>query len=128
MDRILSKDYAAGLDPDTIWTEVAPQNRSMGEIMLYASKSVQVPQEDVDAGLTTDESSAMGDLLTILHSKERPQNAAVAVEFKNHWFYIRADDLKSKLTFSRLNALFAVTAGTVPGSQPVLTIPVGGTP
>jgi hypothetical protein len=128
MDRIINKDYAAGLDPDTIWTEVALQNRSMGEIMLYASKSVQVPREDVDAGLTTDESSAMDDLLTILHSKERPQNAAVAVEFKNHWFYIRADDLKSKLTFSRLNALFAVTAGTVPGSQPVLTIPVGGTP
>jgi hypothetical protein len=74
----------------------------MGEIMLYASKSVQVPQEDVDAGLTTDESSAMGDLLTILHSKERPQSAAVAVEFKDHWFYIRADDLKSKLTFGRL--------------------------
>jgi hypothetical protein len=128
MDRILNKDYAAGLDPDTTWTEVALQNRSMGEIMLYASKSVQVPREDVDAGLTTDESSAMDDLLTILHSKERPRNAAVAVEFKNHWFYIRADDLKSKLTFNRLNALFAVTAGTVPGSQPVLTIPVGGTP
>ena len=127
MDRVVKRGYAAGLHPDTIWTEVALQNRSMGEIMLYASKSVQVPQ-GVDAGLTTDESSAMGDLLTILHSKERPQNAAVAVEFKDHWFYIRADDLKSKLTFGRLNALFAVTAGTVPGSQPVLTIPVGGTP
>jgi hypothetical protein len=128
MDRVVMGSYAAGLDPDTIWREVALQNRSMGEIMLYASKSVQVPQEHVNAGYTTDEGSAMSDLLTILHSKERPQNAAIAVEFNNHWFYIRSDDLNSKLTLVRLNTLFAVTAGTVPGSQPVLTIPVSGTP
>ena len=38
MDRVIKRGYAAGLDPDTTWTEVALQNRSMGEIMLYASK------------------------------------------------------------------------------------------
>jgi hypothetical protein len=122
--RVTAKGLAAGLDPSTSWTELALQNRSMGEVMLYASKSVQVPQGHLDAGLTSDEGSAMGDLLTIENSLEKPTGAAVAVQFKGHWFYIRSNDLESKLTFARLNSLFAVTAGTVPGSAPVLTIPV----
>jgi hypothetical protein len=124
MNRIVSRDYAAGLDPSTTWFELALQNRSMGEIMLYASKSVQVPQEHLTAGLATEEETVLGDALTIRSSKEEPRNAAVAVPFKGHWFFIRDDDLESKLTFTRLNALFAVAAGTVPGSQPILTIPV----
>jgi len=121
--RIMEKRPAAALDPGAEFTEVVLSNRSMMEVLLYASKSVQVPEEHHDAGLVAREEVAT-DLFTILNSPTEPVNAAVKVQYKGTWFYIAASDLPSKLTFTRLNVMFATTAGTVPGGQPVLTLPV----
>jgi hypothetical protein len=124
-DRIGGGAPAAALDSDAVWEQVALNNRSMMEVLLYASKSVQVPVPHLEAGLAEPTEPALGGLLTIHTSPTPPDDAAIAVEHHGHWFYIAPNDLSSKMTFARLNILFAVTAGTVPGSQPVLTLPVG---
>ena len=74
--------------------------------------------------MATEEDDVFGDLLTVLSSDEEPTNAAIAVQHRGTWFYIADSDLKSKMTFTRLNGLFEVTAGRVAGSTPILTIPV----
>jgi hypothetical protein len=122
--RRASMQPAAAFDPDAEFTELVLSNRSMGEILLYASKSVAVPETHLKAGLATRESPAMGDLLKILSAPAEPENAAVKVQYRGTWFYIAEDDLASKLTFTRLNVLFASTAGTIPGGAPVLSLPV----
>ena len=121
--RIAGNQVAAALDPTAKWKQVSLHNRSMGEVLMYASKSVQVPEEHVEAGLTINESDAMG-LLTIQSSKTMPESAAVRVQYKGYWYYIRDNDLQSKLTLMRLNVMLSATVGTVPGSQPVLSLPV----
>ncbi len=99
-------------------------NRSMFEILGIASRSVQVPDQHLQAGLVAPDEDVLGDLLTIRSSESEPANAAIAVQHKGTWFYVAANDLESKATFLRLNALFEVTAGRVAGTDPILTIPV----
>ena len=99
-------------------------NRSMFEILGIASRSVEVPDEHVQAGTAVADEDVLGDMLTIKSSQEKPASAAVAVQHKGVWFYIAANDLSSKMTLLRLHSLFEVTAGRVSGAEPILTIPV----
>ena len=55
----------------------------------------------------------------------RPEQAAVAVYYRNNWFYIDDTDLGSKGIFSLLTQIFALQASTIPVTPPVLTLPVG---
>ena len=117
----------AALDPEAIWTEVGLLGRSMMEIMQVASTTVQVPAEDIDAGIVfpAPPSSESGDSwLTIKSSRDEPSNATLRIKFRGNWYYIEDSDLKSREAFSMLNAMFAVTGGTVPGANPILTLPV----
>jgi hypothetical protein len=120
----------ATLDPESIWGEIGVRGRSMMEIMQIASTNVQVPQEDIDKGnVFVDPSSpspapAEDGMFIVKSSKDEPTNATVRTRYRGHWFYIEDNDLNSRQSFALLNALFAVTAGTVPGANPVLTIPV----
>ena len=48
--------------------------------------------------------------------------------YRGHWFYIKSADIDSKITFTflqRLMTLIAGSQGITPQSAPVLTIPVG---
>jgi hypothetical protein len=60
-----------------------------------------------------------------IHSaKQRPAAPYVAVQYRGSWFYISDDDLTSKSTFSLLMQLFALQAGEVKATGPILTLPV----
>ena len=122
--RLATDRPAAALEPGATFGEIVIVNRSMLEIMGIASRSVQVPDQHLQAGLAAPDEDVLGDMLTIKSSEEKPANAAIAVPYKGTWFYIEANDLNSKATFLRLNALFEVTAGRVAGTDPILTIPV----
>ncbi len=118
----------AALDPEAIWPEIGLRGRSMMEIMQIASVAVKVPAEHIDAGIAfVDQSpkSNAGDAwLVIKSSTNEPSNATLRIKYRNHWFYIEDNDLQSRGAFALLNALFAVTGGTVPGANPILTLPV----
>jgi len=109
--------------------------RSFAGVMYFLSQSVEVPQADIDAGrvtLTRDAAGQVFDwgqvtdgLMRVRSSEERPANAAVAVNYRDSWFYIDDSDLDSKSTFSMLGQIFALQSGNVKSMTPVLTIPVG---
>ena len=122
--RLRGDRPAAALDPEAKFGEVVIVNRSMFQILGIAARSVQVPDEHVQAGIAMVDEDALGDMLTIKSSKKKPSSAAVAVRYKGVWFYIAANDLNSKMTLVRLHSLFEVTAGRVSGADPILTIPV----
>ncbi len=67
-----------------------------------------------------------GELMHIRWSDKRPKNAYVTVSYRVRWFYIDDSDLTSKSTFSLLMQLFALQAGEIKSTSPVLTLPIGG--
>ena len=109
--------------------------RSLNGVFYLLSQGVEVPSEHEQQGLVTvtmtkdgqrfDWLDVTGDLLRIRWSKAKPDNAAVRVEYRGHWFYIADNDLTSKSTFSLLNQVAALQAGGVPSNGPVLTLPLG---
>ena len=114
---------------------LAVVTRSLMAGMFYLSQGVSVPDSDEQAGRVTvtktkngerfNWQQAMEKLITVESSKKPPQNAYAAVYYRGHWFYIDDSNLTSKSTFSLLMQLFALQAGEIKSTAPVLTLPVG---
>lgn len=147
-DKVRSLSELLGLDPqrriftmeprpsrpsaDTIGIEL----RSLVGVMFFLSHATQIPERDLAAGRVTvtldqngkpfDWNRVIGDLLTIRSQDEPPKNAAVAVQYRDSWFYIDDSDLNSKYTFMLLGVLTSLQAGSIERAAPVLTLPVGG--
>ena len=111
--------------------------RSIASILYYLSQNVEVPPADRDGGLVTvTQASGGGDfdwsrtpagaVFRVRASRERPQDAGVAVPYRGHWFYIADSDLESKSTFMLLRSLFNLQSGQSTVTGPTLTLPVGG--
>ncbi len=131
--RIITLDTDARRPrPDAIGIEL----RSLSGILFFLSHGVDVPARDVAAGrvtVTKSESGelfdwhlAVGELLDIRSQDAPPANAAVAVEYRDSWFYIDDSDLESKYTFMLLRQLSSLQAGSIERAGPVLTLPVSG--
>jgi len=108
---------------------LAVQTRSVLEIMLAAAASVEVPGEDVDAGVVEAraDSPGMRPMLKIHSSRNAPLRANVAVQHRGWWFYVDDTDLASKRMFQRIQVLFLTRLSEAArGTQttPLLTIPV----
>jgi hypothetical protein len=109
--------------------------RSLAGVMYFLSQSVQAPEKDVVAGRVTVTRDGNGQpfdwqqvtegILTIKSSAEAPDNALVAINYRNSWFYIDDSDLDSKTTFSLLGQVYQLQAGDAKSIAPVLTLPVG---
>jgi hypothetical protein len=127
---------AGQLEPEQRLGELVVDSRSLMGVLYYLSNGVQAPPAHEKAGLVTRTVDAQGspfnwsDVLTnlfaVYSSTRRPSNAAVSVRHRGYWFYIRDDDETSKSTFLLLNQIFALQAGGVEVTKPVLTLPIGG--
>jgi hypothetical protein len=114
--------------------QIAVVPRSLLTAMYYVSQSVEPPAADCRAGRVTmtrgqdgkvfDWQNLTGGLMRIRSGVLRPSNAYVSVKYRGSWFYIDDSDLTSKSTFSLLVQLFALQAGDVKSSGPILTLPV----
>jgi len=104
--------------------EIVVNNRSVMEVLRFASAYVDVPKRDLAAGTVRDRIPPARDWLNIEVSDTEPSNAWLAVERDGSWFYIRNDDIGSRISFTVLNSLFASVVGEVPGAKPLLTLPV----
>jgi hypothetical protein len=118
-----------GLIPEND-TEIVMLSRSLLQIMVELAANVEVPEDHMVEGrtlssLSQDEGFAESQLIKINNSKERPQNAFVAVNYRDHWFYIDDRDLRSKRTFAFLMILFSVTETGGREGLPLVTIPAG---
>ena len=114
---------------------IAMELRSPMAMLFYAAQSVEVPEDDEDAGVVTvtmrrdgerfDWTDVLGGLIEIQSAPERPERALVAVPYRGAWFYVEDTDLSSKSTFLMLTQIFALQAGEIGGSAPFFTLPIG---
>ena len=122
--------------PDDGSDTIVISTRSLLEVMFYLSQGISVPSEHYSQGLVThtvDESGNQfdwneltGELLCICSSRKRPENAAVAVQYKGYWFYIDECDLNSQSTFTLLIELFGIEVRAGGGGGFLYTLNVGG--
>lgn len=100
-------------------------NRSVMEMLYFAAGYVRVPETDLAqkrAGAGSQRLAA--DWLNILGAQSEPSDAWLKVKYRGFWFYIAADDLRSRASFTLLSAIFASVVGSIPGATPLLTLPV----
>jgi len=109
--------------------------RSLMGVMSFMSQAVNVPESDKSAGLVTTTltgegnefnwGDVAGSLFSVDSQSQSPDSSAVAVQYRNNWFYIDDSDLDSKSSFSLLGQLFALRVGKGESVAPMITLPVG---
>jgi len=116
--------------------ELNVRTRSIASVMYYLSQNVTIPEVHRKAGLVTitktldkegefdwGETPA-GSVFKVNVSEEYPENAYIAVPYRDHWFYITDNDLETKSSFMLLTQLFDLQAGQTKFVGPTLTLPV----
>jgi len=112
--------------------ELAMVSRSMLQIMIELAGEVNVPEVHVQEGRTIPtilqphpSEKEIRYLAHIQSGTDKPEDAYVAVEFKDHWFWIDDRDFISKRTFTFLMILFSLTETGGKEGLPLVTIPAG---
>lgn len=98
---------------------IAP--RSLLAVLSYLSQGVEPPNRDLTAGRVTqtrtpdgqafDWQQVLGGLLRVQAGAKPPAETAVAIRYRDSWFWLADDDLESKSTFALVSQLFALQAG-----------------
>ena len=110
-------------------TEIAVQTRSIIELIKDMAVQVEVPPEDVSQhkavpGFETGHPvPGVIPIIRIRSSKQKPDDAVVAVHYRNLWFRIDDNDLPSKAVFAQLMELFTMIDTSNKQNLPVVTIP-----
>jgi hypothetical protein len=125
-------ELSGSLENDTIYLNL----RSVLQIMTFLSKGVCLPEEHVRSGIapvTLDGAGQPYDWTRVtagnflVHAqKHRPRSAEVAVPYRGYWFYIAADDVKSRAALAILEMVFALQESDGRNVGPLLTLPLGG--
>jgi hypothetical protein len=108
--------------------EIAVITRSMLQIIADLASYIEVPPEDVQqgrvaAGLAGKKVAGMPPLIRVHNDNAFPEDAFVAVRYRDSWFYIDDTDLKSKRMFSFLMMLFSLTETGPQAGAPLVTVP-----
>jgi hypothetical protein len=106
-------------------TTIAVSTRSLLALLSYMSNYVEPPVAHAALVWPSDARTEPDPLLRILSSDSRPANADPAIFYKGYWFYVRADDLRSRNTLYLLRLLLNLQAHSASGQGDVqLTLPV----
>jgi len=107
--------------------EIALLTRSMLEVLIAISLDIEVPQEHLEMNRAVPSPPDIGlePLIGIRSGEEEPEDAFVAIPYRNHWFWIEDTDLNSKKLFTFLLFLFNLTETGDMINAPVMTIPAG---
>ena len=123
--RSESGKLTQAFDPEVQYAEIVLKNHSVMEILYFASGYVQVPEADLaQKYVSANRERPYTDWLDVRTSQSEPSDAWLKVNYRGSWFYIAADDLKSRTSFTLLDAIFFSVVGNVPGAKPLLTLPV----
>lgn len=112
------------LDTGTPMAEIVLNNRSMMEVLSFASVFVQVPEGQSAMNRSGEDEVRDLGWLNVLVSQDEPTDAWIKINYRERWYYIAADDAASRQAIGLLDALFQSVIGNVPGAKPLLTIPV----
>jgi hypothetical protein len=105
--------------------ELTVNSRSMLQILIAVSSSVEVPETDVASGIASPGFSAgpMGEQGRIRSGPERPASAFTAVHYRDHWFWVDDQDRTTKRVLAAINFFFAMSDAGNDGQLPLITIP-----
>ena len=134
--RMLLTGRSSGSVPRGQRTAITIATRSLMGTLFYLAQAIEIPEVHRERGVVTttvtsdgepfDWHQVTGDLLSVHARSKPPTGAAVRVRHRGWWYYINDTDLTSKSTFSLMSQLFALQAGEVRATAPVLTLPIGG--
>jgi len=108
------------------------ETRSVLEVIRVIGRDMEIPTPHRNAGLVKTASGTSSPAreasIVVRSSRQKPADATVSVYFRDWWFYIDADDVRSKQGFVVLQMLISMQMDDSGGGDrsPVLTIPVGG--
>ncbi len=112
--------------------EIAILTRSFLEVIVDLSADIEVPTTHVEekrVGPTHVEQTATGEtikpLIRIRTSSVKPDDAFVAVPYRNAYFWVDDRDLISKKIFSFLMFVFTLVETGEKGASPIVTVPTG---
>ncbi|MCM2680077.1 hypothetical protein [Echinimonas agarilytica] len=104
--------------------EITVKTRGLLPIMSVMSRGTVIPDAHQDSVVDTkiDPNQLP---MTIKSSKEYPEDSFIAVEYRDHWFYIEHDDITSKRYFGLMMYLYNIQAPAKAQQAPLLTLPTG---
>lgn len=112
--------------------EIAMLSRSMLEIIVDLASNIEVPAEHVQqkrTGATMPpeklDDTEIPALIRILSSVKKPSDSFIAIPYRDHWYYIEDQDLRSKSMFTFLMFIFSLTETEGREGAPIVTIPAG---
>jgi len=107
---------------------IAFETRSVVDMGRIAAASVDVPEADRSRGFTLDfaESGLAGEFIHVRRAGQRPTTAIAATRYKDWWYYIAGDDVRSKQYFVLLQSLMTAlfTEAGAGAKKPILVVPV----
>jgi len=110
--------------------EIAMITRTMLEMLFDLSASIEVPQADVRDGrapatraFESDGPGGFRPMIRIVSGSERPRDEFVAVQYRDHWFWVEDRDYPSKQLLTFLLILLSLTDVDPGKGSPIITIP-----
>jgi len=107
---------------------VAISTRSTYNLIQILRAATQIPPEHLKKGLVAPfpKLGLVGKSIRIHTSRDEPEDAAIAVEYRDYWFYIDESDTKTKWFYNIMRTLWSATiAGSAnQKAAPILTIPL----
>jgi hypothetical protein len=108
--------------------ELAVNSRSMLQIMQAFASYVEVPEADLKTRRATPafENAApesRQDMVKIYSGKNKPEDAFVAVHYRDHWFWIDDCDWKTKRALTAVMFFFTIAETGGSDNLPMITIP-----
>jgi hypothetical protein len=105
--------------------EICVNSRSMLQIMTAFASYVDVPEAHVQdhSALVLPQEVSTNGRIEVHSAKERPAHAFAAVQYREHWFWIDDDDLRTKRALSAIVLFFTLAETGETGALPLVTIP-----
>ena len=112
--------------------EVAILSRSILDVLIDLASFIEAPQKHVEEKRVNptmpaeiSEGAPLPPLLRIHSSSTKPEDAFVAVRYRDHWFWLDDRDMFSKRMFSFLMFIFTLVETGEKAPAPLVTIPTG---